>query len=156
MSARPKTENIPLVQPLRAEDIDALMKIEVRAYPHPWTEGIFRDCLRAGYGCWALMLEGELIGYAVTSVAVGECHVLNLTVSPDYQGRGFGRRLLREILQHAGEAGADTAFLEVRPSNASARHLYYSEGFNEVGVRRNYYPAVGGGREDAMVMAKAL
>jgi [ribosomal protein S18]-alanine N-acetyltransferase len=155
MSARPRSE-AKRMRELRVEDLEYLMSIEVRAYPYPWTEGIFRDCLRSGYGCWALTLDEILRGYAVTSVAVGECHILNLTVAPEAQGQGLGRYLLREVLRRAGQAGADTAFLEVRPSNAPARHLYDSEGFNEVGVRRQYYPADRGKREDALVMAKAL
>lgn len=155
MSARFKSE-LRSLRELRVEDLDILMSIEVRAYPYPWTDGIFRDCLRSGYGCWALTLDEILTGYAVTSVAVGECHILNLTVAPDSQGQGLGRYLLRELLRRAEQAGADTAFLEVRPSNAAARHLYDTEGFNEVGVRRNYYPADKGKREDALVMAKAL
>ncbi|MEJ2630982.1 MAG: ribosomal protein S18-alanine N-acetyltransferase [Acidihalobacter sp.] len=155
MSARPRPE-AKRVRELHVEDLEFLMSIEVRAYPYPWTEGIFRDCLRSGYGCWALTLDEILNGYAVTSVAVGECHILNLTVAPESQGQGLGRYLLRNVLQRAEQAGADTAFLEVRPSNASARHLYDTEGFNEVGIRRHYYPADGGKREDALVMAKAL
>ncbi|APZ42081.1 ribosomal protein S18-alanine N-acetyltransferase [Acidihalobacter ferrooxydans] len=141
---------------LQMQDLPLLMAIEVRAYTHPWTEGVFRDCLRVGYGCWALIADEIFTGYAVTSVAVGECHILNLTVAPESQGRGLGRYLLREVLCAATKAGADTAFLEVRPSNAAARHLYVSEGFNEVGTRRNYYPGGKGGREDALVMAKTL
>lgn len=155
MSARFKSGERRLRE-LQLADLGVLMSIEVRAYPYPWTEGIFRDCLRSGYGCWALTLDEILNGYAVTSVAVSECHILNLTVAPESQGQGLGRYLLRNVLQRAEQAGADTAFLEVRPSNAAARHLYESEGFNEVGVRRHYYPGARGRREDALVMAKAL
>lgn len=155
MSAHPCTGK-RLCRPLLISDLPLLMEIEVRAYSHPWTEGIFRDCLRAGYHCWALTVDEVFTGYAVTSVAVGECHVLNLTIAPEAQGRGLGRYLLREVLRRAAEAGADTAFLEVRPSNEVARRLYHSEGFNEVGRRKNYYPAGKGRREDALVMAKVL
>lgn len=155
MSARLRS-GVRRLRELRVEDLDFLMSIEVRAYPFPWTEGIFRDCLRSGYGCWALTVDEILAGYSVTSVAVAECHILNLTVAPESQRQGLGRYLLREVLRRAESAGADTAFLEVRPSNAAARHLYVTEGFNEVGIRRNYYPNGGSRREDALVMAKAL
>lgn len=148
-------EAVPRLRPLEAVDLDGLMAIERRAYSHPWTETIFRDCLRSGYICWALVQQDELIGYAVTSLAVGEYHVLNLTVRPESQGRGYGRFLLRGLLEWAQKHDAQNAFLEVRPSNQAAFNLYLSEGFNEVGVRKAYYPAHRG-REDALVMAKAL
>jgi ribosomal-protein-alanine N-acetyltransferase len=148
-------EAVPRLRPLEVADLDRLMTIERRAYTHPWTETIFRDCLRSGYICWAMEQQGELIGYAVTSLAVKEYHVLNLTVRPESQGRGYGRFLLRELIRWAQQQGAQNAFLEVRPSNQAALNLYLSEGFNEVGVRKAYYPAHRG-REDALVMARAL
>lgn len=154
MSTRPR-EALPKLRPLEVLDLDALMDIERRAYSHPWTEAIFRDCLRAGYTCWALDQRQLLIGYSVTSLAVGEYHILNLTVRPESQGRGYGRFLLRSLLNWAKTHGAENAFLEVRPSNRTALNLYLSEGFNEVGLRKAYYPSHRG-REDALVMARAL
>jgi len=133
----------------------AVLAVERAGYPHPWTEGNFRDCLSAGYCCWVLEQDGEIIGHGVLSVAVGEAHVLNVCVRPDRQGRGLGRRILDRLLRLAREHAADTAFLEVRASNTVAQRLYESAGFNEIGLRRNYYPAHKG-REDAVVYAKAL
>jgi [ribosomal protein S18]-alanine N-acetyltransferase len=140
---------------MRHEDLDEIMGVEVRAYPFPWTDGIFRDCMRVGYSCWVMIEAERLVGYAVMSMAAGECHVLNLCVRPECQGRGYGRYLLRGLLEHARRHKVETAFLEVRPSNAPAVHLYQSEGFNEVGLRKRYYPA-NRGREDALVLARAL
>jgi ribosomal-protein-alanine N-acetyltransferase len=143
------------MRPMIQSDVEDVLAVERAAYPYPWTEGILRDCLRAGYCCWVLELDDELIGHGVLSVAVGEAHILNLCVHPDWQGRGLGKHLLHRLLRLAKEHGADTAFLEVRVSNVVARHLYEAEGFNEIGQRRGYYPAHGG-REDALVFAKAL
>jgi [ribosomal protein S18]-alanine N-acetyltransferase len=140
---------------MRREDLDEIMGVEVRAYPFPWTEGIFRDCMRVGYSCWVMNNAERLVGYAVMSMAAGECHILNLCVRPECQGRGYGRLLLRALLDHAQRNRVETAFLEVRPSNTPAVHLYLSEGFNEVGLRQRYYPA-DNGREDALVLAKSL
>ncbi len=140
---------------MREADLDRVLSIERRAYPHPWSRGIFNDCLRVGYHCRVYEQEEELIGYSVHSVAVGEAHLLNLCVSPAHQSRGFGRRMLRSVIEEAARQGADTLFLEVRLSNHRARALYESEGFNEVGRRFDYYPA-DGGREDALVYARAL
>lgn len=137
------------------EDLAAVMRVEQAAYPFPWTEGIFRDCLRGDYGCWVAERAGELIGHGVMSAAVGECHILNVCVDPDWRGRQLGRTLLRHLLALGRHQGADTAFLEVRPSNEVAIALYRSEGFCEVGRRRGYYPAAGG-KEDAIIMARVL
>jgi len=138
------------------EDLASVVVVEASAYTHPWSEGILLDCLRVGYSCWVCQLDEDIVGHAVMSVAVGEAHLLNICVSPGWQGIGIGRRLLRRMLRVAGERQADTMFLEVRGSNLGARGLYESEGFGEIGRRRDYYPAVGGGREDALVYARAL
>lgn len=143
------------LRPMREDDLDAVLAVEQRAYPFPWTRGIFRDCLHAGYPAWVLQRDGELIGYAVLSIAADEAHVLNVCVAPEAQGEGHGRRLLRALLQLARAHGAQRVFLEVRPSNAVAIALYHAEGFNEIGRRPRYYPAIGG-REDAIVMALEL
>ena len=143
------------LRPMSEEDVEAVMEVERAAYPYPWSEGIFRDCLRVGYCCWICTLEKTNIGHGVISVAAGECHVLNVCIHPRWQGHGLGRKLLRHLLELGRRHHADTAFLEVRSSNAPAIALYLSEGFNEVGRRRGYYPR-NKGREDALVFARDL
>jgi ribosomal-protein-alanine N-acetyltransferase len=146
----------PALRPMREADVAAVVAIETEAYEFPWTEGIFRDCLRVGYSCWVAETGRGLIGYAVMSLlAAGECHVLNVCVRPDHQGHGYGRVLLNHMLDLARGRGVSLALLEVRPSNAAALALYRSMGFNEVGLRRNYYPAKQG-REDGLVLALEL
>jgi len=140
---------------LREDDLEAVIAIEQRAYPFPWTRGIFRDCLLAGYPAWLLHEHGLAIGYGVISLAADEAHVLNICISPERQGRGLGRELLRVLTRMARDRGAVRIFLEVRPSNPGAIALYHSEGFNEIGRRPRYYPAHHG-REDALVMAMEL
>lgn len=154
MSAVPQgVEHV--MRPMAYADIPEIMAIELRAYPFPWTDGIFRDCLRVGYSCWVFVHpdDGRVDAYGVMSMAVGEGHLLNLCVRPECQGQGLGRRALRALLDKASQYGVETMFLEVRPSNAPALRLYLSEGFNEVGTRRDYYPAHKG-REDAVVLAR--
>ncbi|AGA90200.1 ribosomal-protein-alanine acetyltransferase [Thioflavicoccus mobilis 8321] len=143
------------LRPMVGEDLPAVMRVERAAYPFPWTEGIFRDCLKVGYCCWVAERREELIGHGVMSAAVGECHILNVCVHPDWQGHQLGRMLLRKLLVLGRRHQADTAFLEVRPSNDAAIRLYVAEGFCEVGRRRAYYPAAKG-KEDAIIMAKPL
>lgn len=146
----------PLMRPMRVEDLDAVMVVERRAYPYPWSIGIFRDCLFAGYPAWVLIEEGAFIGHGVLSVAADEAHVLNVCIDPSRQGRGLGRVLLRAMVEAARGRGACRVFLEVRPSNPAAIALYQDEGFNEIGRRPRYYPADNNGREDAIVMAMEL
>ena len=129
------------------------MPIEKRAYDYPWTETIFQDCLRVGYCCWVMERDDEIIAYGVMSVAVGESHILNLCVDPEFQSSGLGKMLLSRLLEIAREHNAYMTFLEVRPSNFAAIKLYLNCGFNEIGMRRNYYPAKIG-REDALILAR--
>ena len=111
------------LRPMQESDIQATMEVELLCYEHPWTEGIFKDCLRVGYCSWVYMLDQRVIGYGVMSVAVGESHILNLCIHPEHQGEGLARRLLQRLLTLAREHGADTAFLEVRSSNRIALGL---------------------------------
>jgi ribosomal-protein-alanine N-acetyltransferase len=140
---------------MREADLEQVLLIEQAAYPFPWTRGIFEDCLRVGYSCWVLAQGRWVLGYGVMSTAVGEAHVLNLCVRPDRQREGLGRRLLDHLLRLARGHHADIALLEVRPSNRGALALYRAAGFNEVGVRRGYYPGHNG-REDALILALDL
>lgn len=143
------------LRPLTVADLDAVMAIEQRAYGYPWSRGIFRDCLRVGYCCWCYERDDEIQGYGVMSVAAGESHILNLTVRPESQRQGIGRKLMEHFMALACRHNADTLMLEVRPSNTPALRLYQQLGFNEIGVRRNYYPAADG-REDALLLALSL
>lgn len=141
---------------MRGSDLEAVMAVEVAAYEFPWTVGIFRDCLAAGYGCWVLENEaGRIIGHGVLSVAASEAHILNVCVAPGHQGRGHGRHLVGRLIDLARWHRAGRVFLEVRPSNPVAQQLYESLGFNEIGRRPHYYPARNG-REEAIVMAMEL
>ena len=143
----------PQLQPMQPCDTVEVMGIEQQVYPFPWSEGIFNDCLRVGYCCWVWREVGQLLGYGVMSVGAGEAHILNLAIHPEHQGRGLGKGMIEHLMQLAEQHGADTAFLEVRPSNVTAIRLYDSLGFNQVGLRKDYYP-LEQGREDALIMAR--
>lgn len=142
----------PKLRRMRPGDVGRVMEVEQAAYPFPWTEGIFRDCMRVGYGCWVMENEGALVGHAVLAVAAGEAHLLNLTIDVHHQGQGLGRLLLRHLVGNARSEGVENLFLEARPSNLAALNLYRSEGFRRVGIRHRYYPAHDG-REDAWVFS---
>jgi ribosomal-protein-alanine N-acetyltransferase len=143
------------LRPMRPADLDQVVAVERAIYAHPWTLGNFRDSLHAGYSCWVLEDRGELIGYGVLMIGVGEAHLLNLSVALAWQRRGLGRALLQHFIELAGRFGATRMLLEVRPSNVAARALYAQAGFLELSVRRGYYPAEAG-REDAILMGMDL
>lgn len=140
---------------MQKADLKDVVSIENRAYPYPWSKGIFADCLRVGYHCRVMDISGFIGSYGIMSVAAQESHILNLCVRPEWRGHGLARRMLEHLLERAHSAGSQTMFLEVRPSNQQAIRLYQSSGFCEVGVRPAYYPGRSG-REDALVMAKTL
>ena len=135
-------------------DIPAVMVIERRNYPFPWEADIFTDCFKAGYRCWVCESQGKVVAYSLLSVAVGEAHILNVSVDPAEQKQGIGRKMMENAIDYA-RGRAETVFLEVRPSNIHAIALYEDLGFNEIGIRKGYYPAENG-REDAIMLALQL
>jgi ribosomal-protein-alanine N-acetyltransferase len=155
-SVKQEVEFAPFaIRPMSELDMPVVVAIERAAYQFPWSEGIFRDCLRVGYVCRVIDVEGEMAGYGIMSVGAGEAHILNVCIRDEYRGRGFARRILVYLLDRARASGMYEAFLEVRPSNTAAARLYHSMGFEQVGVRRGYYQATAG-REDAAVLRRAL
>ncbi len=118
-----------------------MVAIERASYQFPWSEGIFRDCLRVGYVCRVVTVSRQVMAYGVMSFGAGEAHILNLCVGEAYRCRGVGKRLLGVLIERASAAGMGEAFLEVRPSNTAAIRLYQSLGFEQVGMRRGYYQA---------------
>lgn len=140
------------IRAMRPADLQAVGEVEIASYRFPWTLGIFRDCLLAGYQSLVLDASGNISGYCIMSIAAGEAHLLNLCIHPSCQQLGYGRRLLVEALGRARRAGVETVFLEVRPSNKAAIALYRSLGFRLIGRRPSYYQA-DRGREDAVIFA---
>jgi ribosomal-protein-alanine N-acetyltransferase len=144
---------------MRRADLAQVSQIEARIFPFPWTYGNFADSLAAGYDGWVLeSLEAPdtLLGYAIVMWLPDEVHLLNLSVDAPVQGRGLGADMLDWLMGDAGARGARSMLLEVRPSNTPALRLYERKGFMRVGLRRRYYPAHDGAREDAIVMIRRL
>lgn len=142
------------------ETLPAILSIESQAYDFPWTQGMLQECLASGHIFRTLMLseqsshEPQLVAYGVVKYAVGESHLLNLCVHPEYRGAQLGRTLLRRLIEESSEV-AQAMYLEVRASNRAALHLYASMGFMEIGRRAKYYRAPSG-REDALIFALSL
>ena len=143
------------LRPMAETDISDVLQIECAAYAFPWNRNIFKGCLREDYCCRVVELDGEIAGYAIMSMGVDGAHLLNLCVDPGRHRMGLGDVLLKTMLDYARRQEAVTTFLEVRPSNGTARGFYEKRGFVEVGLRANYYPARFG-REDAIIMAREM
>jgi len=152
---RPVPEAMVSIRTMRHEDLAHVSDIERRSYDFPWSHGVFRDCLLAGYQCVVLERDNEVAGYGILSVAAGEAHILNLCIDPIYRSHGYGTRLLDDILFRARTSSVSEIFLEVRPTNENAMALYKKKGFHQVANRPAYYQAREG-REDAAVLVKKL
>ena len=152
----PTKRDLKYLRKMTLDDLTEVMQGELASYPHPWTQKNFEDCIKNNvYSCWVFEQENKFSGHVVISAAVGEAHILNICVYPEEQSKGWGRKLLEESEWIAKQHRAETCFLEVRPSNKIGMSLYESAGYNEIGMRKGYYPTESG-REDAVIMAKTL
>lgn len=136
-------------------DFDAIYCIEKKAYPIPWSEKIMSSMVTGPEYKIKITYYDKVIAYVFIMIVLDEATVLNITVDPDYQGQGLGRKLLQYVKNHLANQKIGTIFLEVRQSNTVASSLYESEGFHEIDLRKNYYPTKNG-REDAIIMACML
>lgn len=145
------------LEQMQIGDLDAVLDLEQRAYSFPWTRGNFIDSLAAGYLARLLRdAQGQLLGYFLAMPGVSEMHLLNIAVAPEHQGQGHARRMLDALSALARQQGCEQIWLEVRRSNVRAREVYARYGYVETGIRRAYYPAVAGQREDAVLMSLEL
>jgi len=133
-------------------DLTDVLHIEKVSHAHPWSEGIFKDCLRVGYFCPTLKQGNDIVAYGVMSIAAEEAHIFNICVSEQFRKQGYGVQVMVYLLDLAKAKKAKSVFLEVRPSNNVAIQLYSKLGFIEVGIRKDYYPSKDG-REDALIFA---
>jgi ribosomal-protein-alanine N-acetyltransferase len=143
-------------EPLLANRLDEVMRVEQRAYSQPWSRANFIDALHSGYQAQMLVAGFDLLGYFVAMKGVDEVHLLNITVAPEYQGQGWSRILLEALTIWSRGQGAEWLWLEVRVGNLRALRIYEAHGYRRVGLRKDYYPALHGKREDAIVMSLRL
>ena len=149
---------------MQAADLAEVSQVEARIFQAPWTRGNFADSLKAGYDCWifesdpihAPLVATQLLGYSVLMWTPDDLHLLNLSVNNAVQGQGLGKTFLSWLIRDARSRGASHLLLEVRPSNLAALRLYERAGFQRIGLRRGYYPAHQGHREDAIVMRRRI
>jgi ribosomal-protein-alanine N-acetyltransferase len=156
--------------PMTETDLDSVLAIESVSHIHPWTKGNFSDSLAAGHWAYCVRpqltdavrgsyLDPEILwAYCILFPAVDELHLLNITVSPKLRRLGIGIKMMNAIEGVAAQQKMPRIILEVRPTNESALKLYQSLGYEQIGVRKNYYPVdtASGLREDALVLAKSI
>jgi len=143
-------------EPLAESHLDAVLQVEQRAYAHPWARTNFLDSLLSGYQAQVLLADAAVLGYFVAMKGVDEVHLLNITVAPEHQGQGWAHVMLDALAIWARGQGAQWLWLEVRAGNLRALKVYESQGYRKVNVRKSYYPAGQGEREDAVVMSLRL
>jgi ribosomal-protein-alanine N-acetyltransferase len=137
-------------------DISQILTIEKTVYSLPWTSATFHTCLQAGALGWVAEEADQIIGFIILTCDDETCHILNIAVLPVYQRRGVGRRLLMQALSYATTQGALVTHLEVRVDNEAALLFYQEAGFQQTGVRKNYYPLPDGTARDALLLSKRL
>lgn len=147
------SESLSVVS-LDETDLTTLNRIERAGHVYPWSERVFMDCIRSGYYLDGAMQADQLLGFAVIMPILNEWHILNLCVDPRVHRRGVGRFLMDFVIDQAVKSDIDSLWLEVRIGNAAARRLYETLGFEQVGLRKGYYPAKEG-REDALVLMRS-
>jgi len=158
MAIATSPRHVPVtLRPMQRSDLDAVLAIEQRVFPQPWSRGFFEKELAATQAQCMVALRADaetavLVGYTVSWRVLDEVHVLNVAVHADHRGASIGRRLLEHVLDDGRATGARVVYLEVRAGNVPARRLYRRLGFRDLGVRRSYY----GPGQDAIVMELRL
>ena len=139
------------IQRMTLEDLEQVYDIETRAHIAPWSKKIINDCIEVGYGCFVLIKRRKIRGFMIARATPGECHLLNLCIAPESQGKGFGEVMLKYLIEFVKPHCAKV-ILEVRPSNIPALKLYDKYKFNRTGYKTDYYSDPDGSTEDAIVL----
>jgi len=136
------------------ENAQALAEREAAATAHSWSARNYQDSIAAGHVFYRLEQEGS--GVAVIMPLLDEAELLNIFIAAEQQGQGLGQILLSGIMADLKQQGCQRLFLEVRASNQPAIRLYQRCGFQQSGLRKNYYPTHNGTREHAILMEASL
>jgi len=146
-------QSTPHLRPMEESDLFEVALIEKGTFPDPWPLNSFRECLAYGHHCLVLEQHSIIQAYGIMSIEIGSAHILNLCVRQELRQRGIGRQMLHQLVDLAERIQVEAIFLEVRASNYPAIQLYYTTGFVQVGVRKDYYPC-GTGPEDALILMR--
>lgn len=137
------------VRPMQEADLEAVLAIDRKSFPLPWTAGNYRyEIMVRLSDCWVAEKEGLIVGMLVGWLVIDEFQIATIAVDDRYRRQGIGSFLLRIALNRAKTGGAKTATLEVRKGNQPAQSLYASFGFRIMGDRPRFYA----NGEDAYIM----
>ncbi|MDD0823779.1 ribosomal protein S18-alanine N-acetyltransferase [Mannheimia sp. AT1] len=145
-----------MIEIINEQDFERLFEIEQKAHLVPWSKGTLLNNQGEKYLNLKLVENEQIVAFAISQIVLDEATLFNIAVDPAFQHQGFGKRLLSELILQLQQKGIATLWLEVRESNIAAQRLYNSLGFNEVTIRKNYYPTPEGGKENAVIMALYL
>jgi len=149
----PKPRGDVSLREMADHDLDPVTGIEAVSSPAPWNRNLFAGCLKSTYICIVAVADEQVVGFGIASGKAGEGHIVNIGVNPVYRRYGCGRQLLEGLLRELKGMQVETVFLEVRASNQNAMRLYRRTGFNQIGLRKDYY-SLGDSRENAVVMRR--
>lgn len=144
------------ILPIEEKDFPRLFEIEQAAHLVPWSLGTLKNNQGERYHNLKLVMAQKIVGFAICQTVLDEATLFNLAIDPAYQGQKLGRKLLQALLSQLQQKAVSQMWLEVRESNKKATALYESCGFNQVDIRKNYYPTVEGKRENAIIMVAML
>ena len=136
---------------MNEDDIDDVVRVEKASFPTPWSKEAFYNEIKNNHFAHYLLIEvnGQIVGYCGVWIIVDEAHITNIAILPEYRGQKLGEALMNEVMSFSKVLGAKTLTLEVRVSNEVAQGLYRKLGFQNGGIRKNYYVD---NYEDALVM----
>lgn len=149
------TQLNPDIRVMHESDLSQIILLEREIFLFPWSLENFASSIRAGYLCRVMEEKSAILGYSIMMVGPDEAHILTFGIGAQWQKKGLGEKLLKYLIQLAGEEHAKSMLLDVRESNHGAAKLYKQLGFQQIATRKGYYPAMCG-REDALVMRLVL
>lgn len=145
-----------MIEPICTADFERLFEIEQQAHLVPWSKGTLLNNQGERYLNLKLSVAEQIVAFAICQTVLDEATLFNIAVDPAHQGKGYGKQLLQGLIERLRHQGIFTLWLEVRQSNTTALQLYRQLGFNDVSLRKNYYPTPNGDREHAVIMALCL
>lgn len=138
-----------IIRKMTFEDVKTVAQIEKECFSLPWSEASFEDSLAREDTVFLVCEDGEVVGYIGMYLSFEEGEITNVAVTPSYRQKGCGNLLIQAIKEEAKARAAECVILEVRVSNVPAISLYKKHGFEEIGIRKNFYEHPS---EDAIIM----
>ena len=141
-----------IIRKMNLGDFSAIAELEKLCFSDPWSEKSVASELDNPLSLWLVAMEGEcLAGYVGSQTVLDETDMMNIAVHPNYRRRGVAKQLVERLVETLKQRGSRCLTLEVRASNEPARKLYEKLGFQQIGLRKNYYRNP---REDALILRK--